>query len=157
MSILKKIKFILLYQALARNNIINCTRPKFVDCWLLFTAEIVSDTLGYSGFHRPSHNNIPSYHTPRLAITDIFCIIAYWYTCILILPHSGSILDSQLSWESFSLQDGATKWYYNHLLSQPTNQPPVNLLCSFNVVRCPHPICPRTLCGVPTLAWNLTR
>ena len=26
--------------------------------------------------------------------------------------------------------------------SQPTSQPAVNLLCSFNVVRCPHPNCP---------------
>ena len=58
-----------------------------------------------------------------------------------------------LSLASFSLQDGATKWYYNHWLSQPANQPAsqqstylVFQCCvvsppqlSKNLVRCPHP------------------
>ena len=42
---------------------------------------------------------------------------------IRLLPHSGSILDSQLSWESGKFQqDGATKWYY--FLTWTTPHPP---------------------------------
>ena len=70
----------------------------------------------------------------------------------------GSILDSLLSWEfGFSLEDGATQWYYNHWRSQSTSQPAsVNLLCSFNVVQCHHPNCylhQHSMCGVPPFKY----
>ena len=36
----------------------------------------------------------------------------------------------------------------------PTHHPPGSWICSFIVVRCPHPNCSRSLCSVPILVWT---
>ena len=48
-------------------------------------------------------------------------------------------------WQVVSLQDGATEWYYNHWLSQPSNQPASQPSTYFNTLAL------SMLCDVPTL------
>ena len=104
------------------------------------------------------------------------------------------ILSQAENLASVSLQDGATKWYYflvwtthpppTHpqlsfsckccVVSPPQQSmcgvPPSQYMLSFNVVRCPHPICSthqECMCGVPpcnsvplphlALSWILSK
>ena len=67
---------------------------------------------------------------------DTYCLNMLSDFCYLKYCHTRApswILSFAENLASFSLQDGATKLYYNHWLSQPTsqpaNQPAVNLPC----------------------------
>ena len=60
-----------------------------------------------------------------VAVTSMIYFICHNdYNCLL--PHSAPswILSWAVNLASFSLQDGATEWYYNHWLGQPASQPP---------------------------------